>query len=217
LTQAYQESNALARDQKDVSAVLTRQLYLHGMSYLLRGIPKDLTQEELLSLNAAIPASILDVHTDTNAHALIQRPRHQDVSNERPPRNPSVLHRIIAVTVFQTFVLIQFLLPYIKLFFNAAYTFERDHKFTQRFFSNTLTTVDDLGRRGLQLSHTVCQMNDGKVGQAINDFTVWWMRGLTGGIQQGIREGVVVFGNGNEGNQSAKRRYEKRYGRQPPL
>ncbi|KAF2659938.1 DEAD-domain-containing protein [Lophiostoma macrostomum CBS 122681] len=192
LTQAYQESSALAQDRDDASAVLTRQLYLHGMSYLLRGIPKDLTQEELLSLDAAMPATVLEMHADANAHALIQLPPQQDVSTERQPQNPSTLHRIIAATVFQTFVLMQFLLPYIKLFFNAAYTFEREHKVTQRVFSNTVTTVDELGRRGLQLSHTVCQMNDGKVGQAINDFTVWWMRGLTGGLQQGIREGVVV-------------------------
>lgn len=204
MTQAYQESNALARDSEDASAVLTRQLYLHGMSYLLRGIPSELTQEEVLSLQAAVPASI---QTDPSVHALIPFAHQTEVTREGPPRNPSILHRITATIVFQTFVLIQFLLPYIKLFIGHAYRWEQEHKVTRRLVNKSITTVDEIGRRGVQLSQTVCQMNDGKVGQAINDLTIWWVQGLTGGIQQGISEGVVMVGN--ERNQSSKSRVEK--------
>lgn len=64
--------------------------------------------------------------------------------------------------------------------------------------------MDELGRRTLQLSQTVCRMNNGKVGQAINDMTIWWVQGLTGGIQQGINEGVVVIG-GRETSPKGKR------------
>lgn len=100
-----------------------------------------------------------------------------------------MLHRLTAVLVFQTFILIQFLLPYIKLFLSHTYQFERKHQITKRLVNSSVTTVDELGRRSLKLSQTICQMNDGKVGQAINEMTIWWVRGVTGGVQQGIEEG----------------------------
>jgi hypothetical protein len=206
-TQAYQESNALARDSEDASAILTRQLYMHGMAYLLRGIPSDLTQDELLSLQAAVPANILNIQNDPCAHALIPFSRQNELAREGPNPEPSILHRITAAVVFQTFVLIQFLMPYIKLFIGHAYRWEREHKVTQRIANKSITTVNELGRRSLQLSHTICQMNDGKVGQAINDLTFWWVSGVTGGLQQGISEGVVMIGA--DRNQSVNGRVEK--------
>ncbi|KAF1997346.1 hypothetical protein P154DRAFT_547402 [Amniculicola lignicola CBS 123094] len=191
LTQACQESDHLAREPNEVSTALTRQLYIHGLTYLLRGIPSDLTAEEMLSLQAAVPQSL---QNDANAHALIALPNQAGLARECPPPNPSVLHRVTAAIVFQSFILIQFLLPYIKLLIGHAYRFERDHKVTQRIFNKSIMTVDELGRRSLQLSQTVCQMNDGKVGQALNELTMWWVQGLTGGLQQGISEGFVAFG-----------------------
>ena len=70
--------------------------------------------------------------------------------------------------------------------------------------NKSMTTIDEFGRRSLQLSQTICQMNEGRVGQAISDMTIWWVRGLTGGIQQGISDGVVVIGS--EGPASLKGR-----------
>lgn len=204
LTQAYQESNALSQDADETSAILTRQLYLHGMTYLLRGLPSELSKEETLSLHAAIPGSVTKLFDDPTAHALVPRSQQTEVAHQGLAQPPSVLHRITATVVFQIFVLFQFLLPYMKLFIGHAYRFERDHKVAQRIVNGSITTVDELGRRSLQLSQTVCQMNDGKVGQAINDLTIWWVRGLTGGMQQGITEGVIVIGN--ERSASAKRR-----------
>ncbi|KAF2176546.1 hypothetical protein K469DRAFT_813046 [Zopfia rhizophila CBS 207.26] len=61
-----------------------------------------------------------------------------------------------------------------------------EHRVTQRIFGKS--TVNELGRRSLQIVQTMCQINGGKVGQAINDLTFWWVRGLTEGIQQGISE-----------------------------
>ncbi|KAF2110671.1 hypothetical protein BDV96DRAFT_500907 [Lophiotrema nucula] len=209
LTQAYQESNAVARDANDASAVLTRELYLHSISYLLRGIPSDLTPAEALSIQAAVPAEILSLQNDPNAHALVPYPRNNQVTQEQPPPNPSVLHRITAAAVFQTFVIIQFLLPYIKLFIGHAYRWEQENRVIRKTFNRSIITVEDMGRRSLQLSQTICQMNDGKVGQAINDLTFWGVRGLTGGIEQGLKEGVVVLGAERPQSRGGKARMEK--------
>ncbi|KAJ4295490.1 hypothetical protein N0V90_007503 [Kalmusia sp. IMI 367209] len=187
-TQAYAESQSLRADE--TSTVLTRQMYIHGMTYLLRGLPTELSPEETLSLQAALPPSLV-INAPCN-HALDAFT--SDASSHGPPSNPSILHRITATIVFETFVLLQFLLPYIKLFLGHAYRFERKHNLAQRLVNNGLMTADAMRRTGLQLTHTICQMNDGKVGQALNDLTLWWIRGLTGGLQQGIQDGVSMMG-----------------------
>lgn len=186
--------------------MLTRQLYVHGITYLLRGLPSNLTPEETLSLQAAVPQSIANFQNESCSHALIPFAEETNAS-QGPPREASILHRVTAIIVFETFVLIQFLLPYIKLFLGHAYRFEREHKVTQRLVNNGLMTADAVRRGGLQLSHTICQMNDGKVGQALNEMTLWCVRGLTGGLQQGITDGVTMMSRDRP--DSSKGRVEK--------
>ncbi|KAF3051743.1 hypothetical protein E8E11_008373 [Didymella keratinophila] len=190
MTLARQESSIPSYGIDDTSPVLTRQLYLHGMTYILRGLPSDLTPEELLSLQAAAPQALVTAQADPASHALVPRSGQSQVARDTLPHDPSILHRITATLVLQTFVFIQFLLPYIKIFLAHAYQFEREHQITRRFVNGSITTVDDIGRRSLRLSQTICQMNDGKVGQAINEMTIWWVRGVTGGMQQGFEEGM---------------------------
>lgn len=189
MTLAYRESSIPIRETDETTASLTRQLYIHSMTYLLRGLPNDLTPEETLSLHAALPQSMARLQADPSAHALVPISQRASLSQERSPQEPTMLHRLTAVLVFQTFILIQFLLPYIRLFLSHTYQFERKHQITKRLVNSGVTTVDELGRRSLKLSQTICQMNDGKVGQAINEMTIWWVRGVTGGVQQGIEEG----------------------------
>lgn len=190
MTLAHRESSIPNYGIDDTSPALTRQLYLHGMTYLLRGLPSDLTPEELLSLQAAAPQSLVNAQADPASHALVPRSAQNQVARDLPPQDPSILHRMTATLVLQTFIFIQFLLPYIKIFLAHAYLFEREHQITRRFVNGSITTVDDIGRRSLRLSQTICQMNDGKVGQAINEMTIWWVRGVTGGMQQGFEEGL---------------------------
>jgi hypothetical protein len=189
MTLAHRESSIPTYGIGEASSTLTRQLYLHSIAYLLHGLPSDLTPEELLSLQAAVPQSLNNFHTNPNSHALVSRSSQVQMQRDSPSGDPSVLHRITATLVLQTFVLIQFLLPYIRIFLSHAYQFEREHQITKRLVNGSITTVDDIGRRSLRLSQTICQMNDGKVGQAINEMTIWWVRGVTGGMQQGIEEG----------------------------
>ncbi|CAI6327287.1 unnamed protein product [Periconia digitata] len=191
VSQSYTESHAITQVE-ETSASLTRQLYLHGMTYLLRGLPSDLTPEETVCLQAAIPPNLTVIHTEACSHAMIAFGQESATLRE-PPENPSTLHRVVAILVFQTFAMIQFLLPYMKMFAGHAYRLEREHKLTQKMVNNGLMTADRLRQRSLELSHTVCQMNDGKVGQALNDLVIWLVRGLTGGFQQGVTEGIEMM------------------------
>lgn len=190
MTLAHRESSIPNYGHDETPPVLTRQLYLHGMTYLLRGLPSDLTPEELLSLQAATPQSLINSQADPAGYSLVPRSTQNQLQHEGSPQDASILHRITATMVLQTFIFIQFLLPYIKIFLAHAYQFEREHQITRRLVNGSITTVDDIGRRSLRLSQTICQMNDGKVGQAINEMTIWWVRGVTGGVQQGFEEGL---------------------------
>ncbi|KAF1845135.1 uncharacterized protein K460DRAFT_311205 [Cucurbitaria berberidis CBS 394.84] len=194
MTQAYRESSVPTREADETSTSLTRQLYIHGMTYLLRGLPAELTPEETLSLQAAVPQSIANLQAEPHNHALVPVSQRTAISQETRPQERTILHRMTATFVLQTFILVQFLLPYIRLFLSHTYQFERKHQITKRLVNTSVTTVDELSRKSLRLSQTICQMNDGKVGQAINEMTLWWVRGVTGGVQQGIEEGLSVIG-----------------------
>ncbi|KAK3210293.1 hypothetical protein GRF29_44g2221754, partial [Pseudopithomyces chartarum] len=158
--QAYAESQADRLDQ--TSLILTRQMYIHSLTYLLRGLPSTLSPEETLSLQAALPSNL--AITAPCSHDLTLS--HADSS---PPSDPSILHRIIATVIFETFVLLQFLLPYLKLFMGHAYRLERKHNVAQRLVSSGIMGADAVRKTGLHLTHTICQMNDGKVGVALSE------------------------------------------------
>ena len=198
MTLAHRESSIPNYAIDETSPVLTRQLYLHGMTYLLRGLPSDLTAEELLSLQAATTQSLVTSQADPASHALVPRSAQSQLQRDMQPQDASVLHRVTAMLVLQTFILVQFLLPYIKMFFSHAYRFEREHQITRRLVNGSISTVDDMGRKSVRLSQTICQMNDGKVGQAINEMGIWWVRGVTGGVQQGFEEGLNRERRGRE-------------------
>lgn len=37
-------------------------------------------------------------------------------------------------------------------------------------------------------------MGDGKVGQAITETAAWFVEGVTGGIHEGVGEGMIIMG-----------------------
>ncbi|KAH8642297.1 hypothetical protein IG631_05239 [Alternaria alternata] len=192
MAQASRESSEFISTSDETSATLTRQLYVHGVTYLLRGLPSKLTPEETSNIQAALPQDLVETRHSADTHALLAVSQHTTATHRAPPRDPTILHRLTATLVLQSFILMQFLLPYIKLFLSHTYQFERKHQITKRLVNTSVATVDDIGRKTLRLSQTVYQMNDGMVGQVINEVAVWWVRGITGGVQEGIAEGLRV-------------------------
>ena len=192
LTQAYRESNVPLHNTDEISADLTRQLYVHSMTYLLQGLPVDLTPEENFTLRAAAPQNLVNTNSDPEALVSVEVPSNKPVSAKEQLQKPTILHRVTAMAVFYIFVLVQFLLPYVRLFVSHAYQFEREHQITKRMVASGVNTVDELSRRTVRLSQMLYQMNDGRTAQTINELTLWWIRGLAGGVQQGIEEGLSV-------------------------
>ncbi|KAJ9640919.1 hypothetical protein H2199_005587 [Coniosporium tulheliwenetii] len=182
LTDAYHESSSLSRNHENGQATFSRQLYMHGLTYLLRGLPNNMTAEESLSIRFALPSGVAETPLlDPTTGALI--PAYTTLTASQPQSQhpePSLLHRILASSIIHLFLLVHLVLPYIKLFLGHAYRYEREHRISERVFSTSVNAVDEVGKRSLALTQTVCAMNDGKVGQMMNDAAVWWVRSLTG-------------------------------------
>ena len=162
------------------------------MTYLLQGLPVELTPEENFTLRAAAPQNLVNTNSDPEALVSVEVSSHKPVSAKERLQKPTILHRVTAMAVFYIFVLVQFLLPYVRLFVSHAYQFEREHQITKRMVASGVNTVDELSRRTVRLSQMLYQMNDGRTAQTINELTLWWIRGLAGGVQQGIEEGLSV-------------------------
>lgn len=173
--------------------LFVRRLYVHGLTYLLRGLPNDLTPDERMELKYALPVDVVGSLAVVPATEPA-RPHSSSGALEYPNGAPSVIHRVLAASIVQFFILFHFVMPYIKLLVGHAYRLERTHRISERMFRASINTVNEFGRAGMQVADSVCRMDDGKVGHAINEILIWWIRGIAGGIHQGLDEGIDIIG-----------------------
>jgi hypothetical protein len=191
---AQEDSIRPRRRRSRDSTSLGRQLYVHGLTYLLRGLPTNMTPEEKISIWSAVPLDVLDLSQVNTRSKSIIRAEERRLAEQNGEEAPSVLHRALATSIVQTFLLFQFLLPYINILAAAAYKYERQNRISERLFASSMNTMDGMMKSTVRIGNSLCQMNDGKVGQALNDLICWWVKGVTGGIHQGLGEGLIVLG-----------------------
>jgi hypothetical protein len=201
LSLAVEESSTISQDPRFGNASFARQLYLHALAYLLRALPTDMSTEEQLSIRGALPPGVveplrLDVNSGYNSH----------MNASISPDQPSLLHRTLASTIVQLFILFQFILPYLKYLLSAAYQYDREHKISEKVLSQGIETVDSLGKRGMSFTTAVYGMGDGKVGQMITQTAAWFVEGVTGGVHEGVGEGLVIIGAAPRRSQGVERR-----------
>lgn len=145
-----------------------------------------MSAEEQISIRGALPPGVVEpLHLNSGYFLETQHPS---------PEQPSLLHRTLATTIIQLFLLAQFILPYLKYLLAAAYQYDREHKISEKILSQSIETVDSLGKTGLSLTGAIYGMGDGKVGQMITETTAWFVEGVTGGIHEGLGEGMVIMG-----------------------
>ncbi|KAI9848791.1 MAG: hypothetical protein M1838_000372 [Thelocarpon superellum] len=191
---SVEESHGLHDDAAEEEAMLGRQLYIHAVTYLLRGLPSDLSPEEQLGVRAALPAGVVEpLRLEINARQQVIGPGHPS-RHSTQPAPPSILHRTLASTIVQFFLLCQFLLPYIRGLLRSAYNYERTHRVSEKILAASIDTVDTLGKRGLEVGSAVARLGDGKLGQAVNGLAAWWLEGVAGGICDGVGEGLILLG-----------------------
>lgn len=205
---AAQEDSARANSRRTSS--LSRQLYIHSLTYIIRGLPSNLSPDERISIFSSLPPEVRDISQNlTRSDGFGHRSSTAIAENGQSEEEPSLLHRALAAFVVRMFIIIQLLLPYLRVWFAAAYRYERQHHISERTLSSSVDTMQSVMKNSVQFGNAVCRMNDGKVGQAINDVLIWWAKGVSGGIYQGVGEGLVILGVDGPANTAGKQRIER--------
>ncbi|GIJ83474.1 hypothetical protein Asppvi_002296 [Aspergillus pseudoviridinutans] len=174
-----------------------RSLYINALGYLLDALPADLTDEESMTIHHNLPAR---VKTTLATSAAAQPGAGAGVAmvnqgaGTRYPTERSYLHRLLASSIVQFFLIVQFLLPYVKILLHQVYRYERSHRITERLVTATLDAADSLGKGSVNLGSTVLRLNEGKVGTAFTNLAAWWVEGVAGGIYEGVGEGMMILG-----------------------
>ncbi|KAH8817377.1 hypothetical protein F5884DRAFT_248811 [Xylogone sp. PMI_703] len=169
-----------------------RQLYLHSLTYLLRALPPDLTAEEQLGIRGALPEGlVLPLRIQLNpAESSSSALQH----NAGSTGTPSFLHRTVASTILNLFILLHFLLPYLKALLANAFEYERRHKISERVLSHGIDLADAWGKRRVTITEAISGIADGKVGRVIGETGSWIVEEVIGGLNEGVGEGIAIFG-----------------------
>jgi hypothetical protein len=104
---------------------------------------------------------------------------------------PSVLHRTLATTIVNLFLFVQFMLPYLKVLLQAAYQFERSHNISEKLFASGMDTVDGIGKIGMKGGAALWGSG---VALGLGEVVAWIAEGVSGGIQEGLGEGMARVG-----------------------
>jgi hypothetical protein len=160
---------------------------------MLRGLPSDLSADEKLGIWSSIPPDVQQIAPISNS-AVVSMPPSCSAEVNSTPLKPSLLQQAIASLIVQMFVITQFLLPYIKYCFAMLYKYERRYQVSERVLASSVQTCEGMMKTGLQVTNAICKMNDGKVGQALNEMSIWWVSGVTAGIHQGVGDGLTLLG-----------------------
>ena len=159
--------------QDPESQAFSRQLYVDSMTYLLQGLPPDLSEQELSHLQSALPhelRSLQDVKTSSYNH-----------------RAPSMLHRGIAASIVTLCLLFRLTLPYVKHLLALAYSFERSHHVTEQALAVSITTVDSFGKKSMNLADTALE------NKLIMGTITYCIEGICGGLNEGLDEGMKAI------------------------
>ncbi|KAJ5551875.1 hypothetical protein N7461_006573, partial [Penicillium sp. DV-2018c] len=175
--------------QSQADGRLVRSLYINALVYLLDALPADLTPEETSTLRHHVPEPV-----KAELMTYTQPPRYLEGAGHRVESHPkSYLHRVLASTIVQLFILLRFILPYARLLLCQVYQYQRTHRITERIMATTLEAADGLGKSSVNIGAAVYKFNDGRVGAALSNFAGWWMEGVAGGIYEGVGEGMLYL------------------------
>ncbi|MCJ1435349.1 hypothetical protein MMC27_004721 [Xylographa pallens] len=176
-----------ARCSDNGNPAFARQLYIHSLAYLLRGLPSDITEAEAASLRPGLTPLLERSYIGCSSESSSSR---KDLAT-----SPSLLHRLLASSIVQLFILFSFVLPYVKHFLRSAYTYERTNHISERLFATSMDTMDRVGRQSFGLAGSVLNSGNGRIGGILAGICAWWIDGISGGIHAGVGEGMAMIGN----------------------
>ncbi|KAI9728872.1 MAG: hypothetical protein M1834_007130 [Cirrosporium novae-zelandiae] len=175
---------------------ITRDLYIHAITYLLRALPPSLEADEASSITSALPKQIVYSPSQQLLPTEENHGQNQNQSNQRDIQ-PSFLHRAFSATVLQLFLIFSFIFPYIRAILSQAHDLDRKHNLSGRALAVLIVGTDKLARNTVGFGERLVNVGDGKVGQIM----MWGMgemgeamKEVVGGVAEGVGEGLSALG-----------------------
>lgn len=166
-----------------------RRAYLDGVSYLLRGLPQDLDENEVSILRRALPSPV--VGTQTDARGRLGYYSGQEAHAYSPP---SVLQTSMRAIVARAIVLFCILWPYILVLLRWAAAYEKKHRISEQVLAQGTALVTACGKWAVNISQAVFNRGDGKLGRALAETVAWTVHDMIAGVSEGVQDGLSQVG-----------------------
>lgn len=191
LISAVDESKNAGRSAR-YDAAFERRAYLDGLSYLLRGLPRDLDTSEVASLRKSLPAPLAEAVPSgkRNGQPGFQKFFHR----QKHGGEPTLLQRGMKIAVANVILLVCMIWPYVLILLKQGAHYERKYKVSEQLLGRGIVLVNALGKRSAVVSQVIGKMGDGVVGQVVNGAVAWTVHGVASGISEGLEEGLSQTG-----------------------
>jgi hypothetical protein len=160
-----------------------RKVLLDGVTYLLRGLPQDLTAQEIEQIQAALPPDVAASNGQGSQPKRLTRGASQ-------PQDRSMLQYITQKAVFKAVLLFCLVLPYVLCFLKLLARLERRHKVSERVLTQGRDIAVSMGRQGILVIDAVGGWNDGKAGRILKESVIWTVDSIAQGVRDGVGEGL---------------------------
>ncbi|KAH8173030.1 hypothetical protein LIA77_07285 [Sarocladium implicatum] len=173
---------SLAGDEMPASAVsgdFERDAYIDGLSYLLRGLPEDLSPHERDRLRLSMPAAleVAGAH-GTNQGAL-----------QQPESRPSSVYRLTNAAVVNLIIVLSLLVPYLLLLLQWLASLERKYKVSESVSHITLSVMSAVAQKATRMAET-SRGSNAHVGEQVLGSVLWTMEEVTRGLSDGVDRGL---------------------------
>ncbi|KAH7149960.1 hypothetical protein B0J13DRAFT_549192 [Dactylonectria estremocensis] len=174
--------------QEDEDVVFERKAFIDGVTYLLKALPQDLDVCELRRIQCALPEDV------ANPNRVPVRPGASSSPLPAPPQPRSILHRGVRMTVVNLIFFLSFLMPYLMYLLKYMAKMERKYKVSETVVGHGLEIANSIGKQSASITESMCQMNDGRLGQVLLEAVIWTVDGVAQGISDGLGEGLSSVG-----------------------
>ena len=66
--------------------------------------------------------------------------------------------------------------------------------------------MEQIGKRGWDIGGALFRAGNGRLGGVVVDSAAWWVEGISGGVCEGVGEGIGILGMGRGRRQRGKGR-----------
>ncbi|KAL7627554.1 hypothetical protein AAE478_001747 [Parahypoxylon ruwenzoriense] len=179
--------HSASRERDDI--VFARKSYIDGVAYMLRALPDDMDAHEVNTIRRALPnpCGLPDANGQTDAgfgRLGWQQP---------PSRAKTFLRSTVQGFVAGLVVFIYSLLSLLAVVIRVGAHYERQYNISEHLVSLGLVFASTVGKQSGALSGKISAISEGKFGRVVTDLAAWTVESVTGGIQDGIGQALLLI------------------------